>query len=125
MKKKKTEEVIFFENLMKAAKAVEKKVQKRKEYEEALNNEVLKRIENGEFTSDQLVQIYNINNEAIKKGEADLNAILGPTIHTLITSQQNQNLNQEEVIGGMSKLRDLMTAAQEQMLKEKKNVWER
>lgn len=83
---------------MKAAKAVEKKVQKRKEYEEALNNEVL------------------------KKGEADLNAILGPTIHTLITSQQNQNLNQEEVIGGMSKLRDLMTAAQEQMLKEKKNV---
>ena len=64
MKKKKTEEVIFFENLMKAAKAVEKKVQKRKEYEEALNNEVLKRIENGEFTSDQLVQIYNINNEA-------------------------------------------------------------
>lgn len=113
MKKKKTEEVIFFENLMKAAKAVEKKVQKRKEYEEALNNEVLKRIENGEFTSDQLVQIYNINNEAIKKGEADLNAILGPTIHTLITSQQNQNLNQEEVIGGMSKLRDLMTAAQE------------
>lgn len=122
MKKKKTEEVIFFENLMKAAKAVEKKVQKRKEYEEALNNEVLKRIENGEFTSDQLVQIYNINNEAIKKGEADLNAILGPTIHTLITSQQNQNLNQEEVIGGMSKLRDLMTAAQEQMLKEKKNV---
>lgn len=122
MKKKKTEEVIFFENLMKAAKAVEKKVQKRKEYEEALNNEVLKRIENGEFTSDQLVQIYNINNEAIKKGEADLNAILGPTIHTLITSQQNQNLNQEEVSGGMSKLRDLMTAAQEQMLKEKKNV---
>lgn len=122
MKKKKTEEVIFFENLMKAAKAVEKKVQKRKEYEEALNNEVLKRIENGEFTSDQLVQIYNINNEAIKKGEADLNAILGPTIHTLITSQQNQSLNQEEVIGGMSKLRDLMTAAQEQMLKEKKNV---
>ena len=122
MKKKKTEEVIFFENLMKAAKAVEKKVQKRKEYEEALNNEVLKRIENGEFTSDQLVQIYNIDNEAIKKGEADLNAILGPTIHTLITSQQNQNLNQEEVIGGMSKLRDLMTAAQEQMLKEKKNV---
>lgn len=122
MKKKKTEEVIFFENLMKAAKAVEKKVQKRKEYEEALNNEVLKRIENGEFTSGQLVQIYNINNEVIKKGEADLNAILGPTIHTLITSQQNQNLNQEEVIGGMSKLRDLMTAAQEQMLKEKKNV---
>lgn len=122
MKKKKTEEVIFFENLMKAAKVIEKKVQKRKEYEEALNNEVLKRIENGEFTSDQLVQIYNINNEAIKKSEADLNAILGPTIHTLITSQQNQNLNQEEVIGGMSKLRDLMTAAQEQMLKEKKNV---
>ena len=122
MKKKKTEEVIFFESLMKAAKAVEKKVQKRKEYEEALNNEVLKRIENEEFTSDQLVQIYNINNEAIKKSEADLNAILGPTIHTLIISQQNQNLNQKEVIGGMSKLRDLMTAAQEQMLKEKKNV---
>lgn len=122
MKKKKTEEVISFKNLMKAAKAVEKKVQKREEYEEALNNEVLKRIENGEFTSDQLVQIYNINNEAIKKSEADLNVILGPTIHTLITSQQNQNLNQGEVIGGMSKLRDLMTAAQEQMLKEKKNV---
>ena len=122
MKKKKTEEVIFFESLMKAAKAVEKKVQKRKEYEEALNNEVLKRIENEEFTSDQLVQIYNINNEAIKKSEAGLNAILGPTIHTLIISQQNQNLNQKEVIGGMSKLRDLMTAAQEQMLKEKKNV---
>lgn len=122
MKEKKTEEVIFFENLMKAAKAVEKEAQRRKEYEEALNNEVLKRIENGEFTSDQLVQIYNINNEAIKKSGADLNAILGPTIHTLITSRQNQNLNQKEVIGGMSKLRDLMTAVQGQMLKEKKNV---
>lgn len=118
MKERKPEGVIFFENLMKAAKAVEEKAQKKREYDEALNNEILKRIENGEFTSEQLVQIYNINNEAIKK----MNAILGPTIHTLITSQQNQNLNQEEVIGGMSKLRDLMTAAQEQMLKEKKNV---
>lgn len=122
MKEKKSEGVIFFEGLMKTAKAVEKKAQKKREYDEALNNEVLKRIENGEFTSEQLVQIYKINNEAIKKSGADLNTILGPTIHTLITSQQNQNLNQEEVIGGMSKLRDLMTAAQEQMLKEKKNV---
>lgn len=122
MKEKKPEGVIFFENLMKAAKAVEEKAQKKREYDEALNNEILKRIENGEFTSEQLVQIYKVSNEAIKKSGADLNPILGPATSALITSQQNQNVNQEEVIGGLSKLRDLITAAQEQMLKEKKNV---
>lgn len=103
----KPEGVIFFEGVMNAMQEVSEMARKKKEYDEAIEKEVLRRIENNEFSSEQLLKIYKINNEAIKRSGADLNKVLSPAIDAMIAAQQEKP-GQAAILDGLKQLSKIM-----------------
>lgn len=103
----KPEGVIFFEGVMNAMQEVSEMARRKKEYDEAIEKEVLRGIENNEFSSEQLLKIYKINNEAIKRSRADLNKVLSPAIDAMIAAQQ-EKLEQAAIPDGLKQLSKIM-----------------
>lgn len=112
--KEKPEGVIFFEGVMNAMQEVSEMARKKKEYDEAIEKEVLRRIENNEFSSEQLLEIYKINSEAIKRSGVDLNKVLSPAIDAMIAAQQGKKPEQATVLNGLKQLNKVMNTAKKE-----------
>lgn len=112
--KEKPEGVIFFEGVMNAMQEVSEMARRKKEYDEAIEKEVLRRIENNEFSSEQLLEIYKINSEVIKRSGVDLNKVLSPAIDAMISSQQGKKPEQTAVLDGLKQLNKVMSTAKKE-----------
>lgn len=110
----KPEGVIFFEGVMNAMQEVSEMARRKKEYDEAIEKEVLRRIENNEFSSEQLLEIYKINSEAIKRSGVDLNKVLSPAIDAMIAAQQGKKPEQTAVLDGLKQLNKVMSTAKKE-----------
>ena len=106
----KPEGVIFFEGVMNAMQELKERTRKQKECDEAIEKEVLRRIVNNEFSSEQLLELYKINNEAIKRSGVDLNKLLSPAIDAMAAAQQGEKPEQSAVLDGLRQLSKVVSA---------------
>lgn len=112
--KEKPEGAIFFEGVMSAMQEVSEMARRKKEYDEAIEKEVLRRIENNEFSSEQLLEIYKINSEAIKRSGVDLTKVLSPAIDAMVAAQQGKKPEQAVALDGLRQLNKVMNTAKKE-----------